>query len=436
MAAFRTILIIIFIAAFIVAVLVFANVIKVGDQKTSTVSGAVTIWGPFPRQSVQTFIDELNIENTDLRIKYEQKSPQALDTDLIEAIASGTQPDLVIFSDKTFLRYRDKLTVAPYTSYPERLYRDTYVDGASVFLTTDGVQLFPLLVDPLVVYYNKDILAKARYITPPTTWEGLNASIPLLLRKDVRGAIVQSPIALGETLNINHFKDIVAAMLLQTGSPIVTFDKDTNTYVAAVEGSVNGSVSQELSPQAQAVSYYTSFSNATNALYSWNKSQTGSLDTFLSGKSGFYIGRASELFTIQSRNPNLNFDVTQLFQPSDPTRPISYGEFYGIGVLKSSKNFSAAYSTALQFADKPFVDYLSKQLSLPPVRRDLLLAATPNAYLSVFFNAAANAFAWPDPNDNGTDTVFGDMIRKVNSGELTSGDAIYEASKTLQSFIR
>ena len=47
---------------------------------------------------------------------------------------------------------------------------------------------------------------------------------------------------------------------------------------------------------------------------------------FTSGKLAFYLGRASELFKIQSVNPNLSFDVSSMLQTRGTNTKRTYGE--------------------------------------------------------------------------------------------------------------
>lgn len=123
----------------------------------------------------------MNIQNKTLTISYAQVAPATLRTDLIEALANGTAPDAIIADSGQLFSFADKLYTIPFSTYPERLYRDSFVDGASLFLTKEGVVASPLVVDPLVVYYNKDLLAGKNYVTPPATWTDLVQSLPLFL---------------------------------------------------------------------------------------------------------------------------------------------------------------------------------------------------------------------------------------------------------------
>jgi ABC-type glycerol-3-phosphate transport system substrate-binding protein len=433
--SFQTILIGLFIASFIGAILIFAGVIKIGGSSSSTaVSGNVRVWGIYSQDIIQPYIDQLNIQNRTIITSYLQKNPETLRTEMIEALANGTAPDLVIAGSGELFSFRDKLYTIPFATYNERLFRDSFVDGASIFLTKEGVLASPLLVDPLVVYYNKDLLAGQRYVTPPNTWTDLVKSLPLFLKKDSRGVITQTSIALGESSNIPHFKDILSALFLQTGNPIVSINNQTGLYEQRLTTSYSENADQM--PASTALDFYTSFANQANSLFSWSRTLPSSLDMFLSGKSAFYIGKASELFTIQSQNPNLNFDVTTMFQNDGATRPLTFGDFSGVGIVKSSPNFTASYNIVGALTSKEFIQYLSSSVSVPSARRDLLLEAQQSPYVQVFFQAVLSAFGWPDINSSATDTIFRDMIRNVNSGAFNPTQAIYEASRDLQSVVR
>lgn len=432
--SFQTILIGVCIAAFIGAILVFAGVINIGSKKSSsaTTSGSVTVWGTYPQDTVQSYFDQITISNPDLSVVYTEKKPETLQSDLIKALADHVAPDLVIAESQQLFSIRDRIYTVPYTTYPERLYRDTFIDGSAIFLAKDGVMAVPLVVDPIVVYYNKDLLAGQSYVVPPTTWTGLAQALPRFLKRDTRGVITQTPIGLGEVDNVDHFKDILSALFLQTGNSIVAFNPTTGKYEQQIGVGANGDT--ELGT-TKALTFYTNFSNQASSSYSWSRTLPSTLDMFLSGKGAFYIGRASELFAIQSRNPNLNFDVSTLFQADGATRPVTYGSFGGVAILKSTMQFPLAYSTYSMLIGTDFTQYLATALSLPPVRRDLLLGQQQNPYIQIFFKAALSTFTWPDINANGSDAVFRDMVRAVNSGRSTPQQAVYQGGQDLQSAI-
>lgn len=427
--SFQTILLGSFVIAFIFAVLVFSNVIKIGSSNTNqAVTGQVTIWGIYPQGIIQGYLDSATAKNTEITVIYRQKNQDTFRTELIEALANGQAPDIVISDSEHIFSFKDKLYTIPFATYSERLYRDSFIDGASVFLSKEGVIAVPLTVDPIVLYYNKNLLAGQNYVVPPTTWTGLVQSLPRFVKKDARGVISQTAIGLGESDNIDHFKDIISSLFLQTGNPIVSLNPNTDEYEQKISVGTSG---QDELATAKALDFYTGFANQANSSFSWTRTLPSTLDTFLSGKSAFYLGRASELFTIQARNPNLSFDVTTIFQADGAIRPVTYGVFSGVSIVKSTANFNAAYSILGTLSSKEFAQYLSSSISIPGVRRDLLLEQQKNPYVQSYFKAALSAFAWPDLDSKKSETIFRNMIRAVNSGRSNSTQAIRTAAQDL-----
>jgi hypothetical protein len=434
-ASFQSVIIFIFIFAFIAAVAIFSGIFSSNANKgSSTPQGQVLVWGTLDPSLMQGYIDELNGEGLGYTIAYAQHDVDRLVVDITNALADNVPPDLVLFPSESLLQLRNRLYAIPFTAYNERTFRDTFVDGANVFLSKDGILAVPLFIDPLVTYYNKNLLAGANFVTPPQTWANLAQTVPLFTRRDARGNLTQSAIALGESQNIPHFSDILSVLFLQTGTSIVGYDASIDRYAAVLNA--GETASGDSSPAAEALTFYTSFANPTSAGYTWNRSLPNALPFFLSGRSAFYLGRASELFSIQEQNPNLNFDVQPLFQPDGATRPVTFGSFTAVGMLKSAPNPAAAYAALGAMARAEDTDFLSKTFALPPARRDLLQVAQQNPYVAVFFRSALGAFAWPDPNAIATRAAFRAMITSVNSGTNDANSAINEANRDLQSNIR
>ncbi len=432
---FQTILVVIFVAAFVLAIAVFSGLFSSNRKTTSSApQGNVLVWGVLPQEHMERYVNNFfNSADLGYTMTYVEHTPDRFTQDLVVALANGTPPDVLIFSSELFSQIKERLYTIPFEAYSERFYRDTNIDGSQLFLTPQGVAAIPLLVDPLVVYYNKDLMAAANFVVPPTGWNDVASSIPLFLRKDFRNNIVQTAIALGEWSNVVNSKDILATLFLQSGNPIIINDAITNLGRATLTDRPQGA--QE-SLTGNALSFFTNFSNPVSTVYSWNRALPSSRDMFLSGRSAFYIGRASELFILQSQNPNLNFDVMEMFQPEGAVRPVTFGSFIAVGVLKNAPNFPAGFATAGTIASKQSVDDISKRLSLPPAQRDLLLMQQNNPYVAVFFKAALSSFTWPDPSPFESEAIFRDMIQNVTSGRLDIDSALYEANNDLQSLIR
>jgi len=428
MSKFQLGIIITFIVLFGVATIVFSGTARQGSSEGA--GGTIILWGTPAQSAVEPYIESFARRDRPVDIEYLQVPLETFSETFIEALASDAGPDLILVPNEFLLRHRDKLSTIPPTTYPPRLFKDTYLDGASVYQTSTGLLGLPVALDPLVLYYNRDILAKNGIFNYPKTWDDIARVVPLLLKRTTQGAIKSTALALGETANILHYKDIVALLLLQSGSPLVVEDPNLKTFRATLIAS------SETTAPADSLRFYTSFSNPVSEFYSWNRSLPQDLEFFISGRSAFYLGRSSELFAIRDRNPNLNFDVALVPQPAGAARPLGTGSFYGVSVVKNSNNIQAAYSALFELGESAFADALSRNLSIPPAHRSLAIMRPENPYMNVFFTAAQHTFSWLDPEPVKSDAIIRDIIRGITSGRLSPEEALYEGTEAFQSLIR
>jgi multiple sugar transport system substrate-binding protein len=297
-------------------------------------------------------------------------------------------------------------------------------------LGNDGVIALPVTVDPLVLYYNKDLLSNNGISNPPKTWDELFTLNDKLTISSSDGTINQSMIALGTYENINNAKDILALFLIQSGNPIVT--KDNNKLVS-VFGEQLG---QNKSPAESVLEFYSNFSNQSSTVYSWNRGLIKSKDMFTAGKLAFYIGRGSELFNIQSTNPNLSFDVTTILQTNGTNTRRTFASMNAIAISKTSTNPTLAMSTAMLFTDPEISKNIAIRLSLPPARRDLLAEIPRDPYLTIFYNSAIYGRTWLDPDSNATDTIFRDMVQNILSNKFDIGESVNRAQAQMTLLLR
>ena len=432
---FQTILVAIFLAFFVFAVLIFSGAINLGGSKSSGPQGKVQIWGTFPNSAMSTTLENMRAANKQLTINYQGKDPMTYQQDLITAFANGAGPDMFIITPDMIAANSNFIYKIPYASYSQKTFTDTFIDGASIYLDTDGIVAFPLVVDPIVLYYNKDILSNEGIVAPPKTWDELFALNPTLTKSDNTGKISQSMIALGQYSNINNAKDILATLLIQNGNQITARSKDTTsgssatTYISTLDSNPSF---LEVSPIEAVIKFFIEFSNPSNAAYSWNKSLPNSLDMFTSGKLAFYLGRASELFNIQSINPNLSFDVTGVPQIKDTTTKRTFGNIYAIAINKKSANLTATFSVASMLSTGDNAKSISAANSLPPTSRTLLTDKPSDPYLYTFFNSALISRSWIDPNKIKSDLVFKELLENILSNNLSESEAISKAQGQLE----
>jgi ABC-type glycerol-3-phosphate transport system substrate-binding protein len=301
-----------------------------------------------------------------------------------------------------------------------------------MFLSPSGVTALPLFVDPLVLYWNRDIFANALIASPPKYWDELYALSGKISTHDSSSDIIQSAIPFGEWDNVTNGKEILALLLLQAGTPIVSFDSQSKKYVSVLDGQFG----QPISPAESTLNFYTQFSNPTSAYYSWNRSLPSSLNFFLSGNLALYIGEASELFSIQQKNPNLNFDVTNIPQVRGNADKVDFAHIYATAIVKQSKSISGAFALITSLSEGPALAALEAQTNLPSARRDLLSQLPADPYRVIFYNSALIAHAFIDPDPILTSGIFRDMINSITGGQSQISDAVSAANAGLNDALK
>ena len=347
----------------------------------------------------------------------------------MEALAAGVGPDLFFLPQDLIIRHRDKVFPVPYESFSERNFKNSFVGEAELYLDQKGILAFPFTIDPLVMYYNRDILEGAGIAQPPRFWENFFDIASSITKYDPSLNILQSTIAFGEFQNVAQAKDILSMLLLQFGNEIVVRSGDKFKVV------LNDSFNLPQSPAGAVLRFYTEFSNPTTTrgegVYSWNKSLPNSIDAFTANELAFYFGYASELFVIQQKNPNLNFDVVEIPQIKDSRFKATFGKINALAIAKNSQNLSTAYVVANLLTRQDFIKELSVILSLPPARRDLLSIKPNNPYADIFYNSALISRGWLDPLKEATDIIFKNLVEDIVSGRLSVNESISKADGEL-----
>lgn len=422
---FQIIILIVFIVAAVLGVLVFSGAIPLGSQSSDTTAqGTVTLWGTVKAQTLSSLIDDFNRANTTFVVKYVEKSPDTFDNDLLEALASGVGPDMFFISDDLVYKYSDKIYTIPYASFPLDTFKNGFAGAGEVFLTSKGILAFPLTVDPLMMYYNRSVLDANGIAYPPVYWDEFGNLIPILTKKDDKGMITKSAIAMGQFSNVLHAKDILATLFMQSGNSIIT---EKNGQFASTLDASNGKYNP-----GSILKFYTDFADPLNAVYSWSKSFSNSRDAFSAEDLVFYFGFASELQSLVSKNPNQNFLVTSMPQIKNSNFKLTSAHVTGIAISSFSKNFNTAFTAANFMANSDFASKFAASLGIAPARRDLLNIKPTDAYLSTFYTSAFFAKGWLDPSPKDTDNIFQGMIEKMLSGSMTASEAVNDAGAKLR----
>ena len=431
---FNIALYIFFGIAIIIAVALFSGKTDFGNKKSDTeAAGTVSLWGTIPSSVISSALSTYNNDHQDYGVSYRYIEPSTYEDELIEAFASGKGPDMYMVTPGLLTRFSDKISPIPYTSFTERSYTDSFVTAANIFLTEQGILALPFRSDPLVMYYNRDILESSFQLTPPRYWDDMYAFAQSVTKKSADGIISESAIAFGAWDNVTHAKDIVAMMLLQSGNAVTERSGSSLVSVLDKPTASGNSTARSL------VTFYGEFANPSSLYYSWNEAKPESFDAFVAGDLALYFGYASELPTILAKNPNLNFDVAIVPQIKNIATQKTYVDLVGIAISKFSKNPITAYVVASEMTGKDFSETLAEGGDVTPsVRRDMLKTATTvdDAYRAVFNNSAIIGATWIDPDSQGTESIFRTMIKSYTSGAASANDAVRSAHSALDLLIK
>lgn len=426
----QVILIGVSVIAIVVAVVMFS--LFRGGSSIPT-NGTVILWGTISDEIFNAVLVDLDAKGKKIEgVKYVEKKSNTIEAELLKSIAEGNGPDLVLLGEKQIVLNQKLLQLIPFKSYPLRDYQDLFIEESSLLISRDGIIGFPFLVDPIVMYYNRDLLTNAGYSKPPQTWTEVLAIAPTLTQKDSSFNISKSTIALGSFDNITNAKDIYWTLMLQAGNPVIKRTAENQDQKEVYQTIFQDSLNFTLNPAYAATNFYTQFSNPTKTVYSWNRSLQSSQTLFTSGDLVFYLGKISELPLIKRLNPNLNFDVTLVPQSQSSTRKVTYGAMSVLTIPRTTKNLKGAVFTIGALTSKDAQSAFAKALSVSTVRKDIL--ATPDKaspYESIFSKAAIMSQGILEPDSFKMDVIIKELIDTVVSGQYEVSEAVSRANEKI-----
>jgi ABC-type glycerol-3-phosphate transport system substrate-binding protein len=426
MSKFQVILLCIFGFFLVTAVLVFALY-----RGSNSYQATVVVWGSLPYEDFNVLVsDPAFTQDQSLQIKYEEKSAATLEEVFTNALAEGRGPDLIILKQDQLWKNRSKLVPIPYESISARDFQETFIEGGDIYLLPEGIYGLPLLADPLVLYYNRDLLSAGGIAKPIGYWDEIFSQTSNITKRDPAGNLIMSTAALGETRNITNYKDILTLLMLQAGTSI------TNFVGTELRSQLTENLGLTVTPAEAALEFYTQFSNPTKSFYSWNRVLPEAQTRFSSGDLAYYLGFASEMRAIRSKNPTLNFSVAPVPQSRVSGRSLTVGKVYTVSMTKGTKDITSALLAAWKLAGENSVKSLSAAAFLPPARRDLLSIKPTDNTLPVFYTGALQIRSWIDPNPQGSARSFADMIDTVTSGRGRISEVVSKANGELDSLIK
>jgi len=412
------------VVVLIIMVLVLRS-IGPGNQQVS-----LEFWGVFdnPTTFEKIFRDYTAI-NKNVKITYKQFAFDTYEKNLIDALAAGTGPDVLMIHNTWLPKHKNKLKALPATMSGQKKplftiqdIKDQFVDVVEKDFVSNGqIYALPLYVDTLALYYNKDLFNTAGISRPPQTWDDFNKDVEILTKLDASANITQAGAAIGTARNINRSTDILMDIMIQTGVPLA----DGTSSQVELSGNFGG-----VPAGANALKYYTDFANPSTHVYCWNDSLHYSIDAFSEGLAAMMFNYSHQVPVLKSKSSRLNYAVAPMPQASLGDIK-NFANYWGLAVPLGSSNSDEAWKFIAYVASKEGSTSYLNESQRPSARRDLVDIQKDNPDISIFANQSLTAKSWYQVNNNAIETIFAEMIDNVNYKTKTITDALDDAESKI-----
>ena len=415
------------------AVGVLAGFIPLPQSANEKIKGNIIAWGTIDQDAFKFTESIILSSSKNIRFSYVQKSPVNFESALSEAIASGKGPDIIIISQEQILRNKSKIAIQPIDPATTLSYKNTYLNGAELFITTEGLVALPLAVNPLVMFYNDRLLTSAGFSKPPKFWDEIQTYVDALTIKNDNKDIERSAVALGTFENMTYPLDILSTLILQTGNKIVgskvDVDQNTNAQFTLYTSSLASNSTK------QVFDFFNAFSNPQKKLYSWNKSLPDDLSAFTSELTTFWFGYPTDENRIRAKNPNLNYKVTSVPQIRNSSNRSTYGKIYGAAVLKSSRNIAAARIIQSKLITGGPQEIIVRDSGLQyPYRTTPQIALNSDKNV-LFAQQAIQTVGYYMPSFDFVYSLFYSIINQIASGEISTENGVNKIEAELNNYI-
>lgn len=426
----------IIIGVIVVIILLLASVflgILPGSRPTKPPRVTLEFWGLFDDLTIwQPIFDAYRKNNNNVYFNYVQMNPNTYERDLVEALASGKHPDIIMFHSSWLAKHGNKISPLPETVMSLRNFGETFPDVATVdFVSQNKIYALPVWSDVLAVFYNKDLFNTAGIATPPKTWDDFVKTVQKLSKKDKFGSLTKSGAAIGTANNVNNAADILSLLMLQSGTKMIS---DDGTEAAFDRPIVAGSLTYK--PGESALRFYTDFASPKSSAYAWNDKLPNSFDAFTLGQTAIIFDYAVNVSRLKQKAPNLRLGIAPVPQLADATKAVNYADFWGYSVPLASKNQKAAWNFLIFLTGKDINKYFSDAVLRPASRRDVLSEEETSPDLGVFANSILSATNWYRVDPDAINNIFKDMINSVVLGNAKPADATADAAAKITLLMR
>lgn len=401
-------------------VLVVTGVLKSEPQTVAPVT--LTVWGTADEEkAVATIAAKYRETRSYVTVTYTKVRAEDYAEQLVSAWAKGTGPD-VFFAPANWIGKMSQYAVP----MPENLtvpqvivskgligtsskvvqntkiapsvavLRNSFVEAVTEDVARDGqVWGLPLSMDTIVTYYNKDLTNNAKIFEPAATWSQLQTHLTSnrLTQVDEQGKLIQSGAALGTSNNVPYATDLLALLMLQNGSTMVSADRQAR---------INDEVG------LQALRFYLSFGQPRKSNYSWDKTQTNARDAFLQGKVGYYFGTLADRSIIAATNLNWGVAPMLHIRPTGDNDGATSERYIDVAKYSVAMVSKASAQGGRSVQAWNFVEFVTQANNVTPylqitnqlpAQKSLLAQYESNQDLSVYAKQLLTAKTWYHGND-------------------------------------
>jgi len=344
-------------------------------------------------------------------------------------MAAETPPDIFYLQANMAIYYASKGELEPLNSYLEKdteVDLNKYFEGVRNMMTWKGnVYNLPKGCHSLALYYNKDLFDQEGIPYPDDTWTyDTMASVAKKLTKDVDkdGRMDQYGFRGFTWLDI-------FTLMLSYGGGILSKEADKITVtsretLSALQFIYDTKYKMKISPSAGELG----MDGAGGA----------QVDPFLLGKIGMQIGIFATVYDLNTKAPNLNYDVAPL--PKGPKGRISWLESTGFYMSSKSKNKEMAWEL-LKLLGGPMGQRIYAQAGRdvpayndPEAIKIFLDPSQKPAHREVFLKQLDNAF-FQRYHIDAVLTAFGQEWDKINNEQKDPAKAMADAYPNIRNAI-
>ncbi|MEK7062231.1 MAG: extracellular solute-binding protein [Patescibacteria group bacterium] len=412
----------------IIAILIFVGVLPGRKQNSGSNLGAIgneeqteiNFWGVEDEQFIRPVIDSYSQVNKAARIAYTQFSESDYEKRLVDAMASGQAPDILMLHNTWLSKHASRLLPLPAVSgFSITQLRQLFPQVVEAdFSGNNGIYALPIYIDTLAFLYNKDFFDAKGVAVVPKNWNEFQYVIPRLRELDFGNKVVKAAAAIGGSeKSIDKATDLLSLIMLQSGMQMI--DQAGNVDFARNGGE-------------KPLNFYLQFSNPSNSVYTWNDNFRDSLDGFSQGTVAAIFNYQSSISVIKAKNPFLNLAVAPMIQSAGTSQPVNYADYWGLAVSNQSRNPEIAWNFIMYFtADQTVAEKYIQESKRPPALRSLIQKYLNDLDLGVFSQQALTARSWPQPDSSAVRRIFSDMIESISSGRLSVDRALEQAENEI-----